>query len=81
LAAQVAEFGREHDVGAPAFERLGEKLFIVAIIVIRGINEIDPDVNRAVQNGNSLCLVVIAQLALKSRTAKADGGNLEALLA
>jgi hypothetical protein len=49
--------------------------------VIRGIDEIDPDVDGAVQDGDGLPLVAVAQLALKRRAAVADGGDFQAFLA
>ena len=78
LAAQVAELGREYDGRALSFERLGEDLFVVPVVMISGVNEIDADINGATQNGSRLFLVRLAQVSLKRRTTVADGRYLQA---
>src|SRR5690349_12693986 len=48
LPAQITKLGREHYRVAFAFERCSENLFVVAVVVIRGIDEIDADLDRPV---------------------------------
>src|SRR6185437_5306851 len=46
LPAQITKLGREHHRAAFAFERSSEHLFVVAVVVIRGIDEIDAYLDR-----------------------------------
>jgi hypothetical protein len=81
LAAQITELGGKHDTAAPASERLGEDLFVVAIIVIGGVDEVHADVDGAVQNGNGLLFISVAQFALERRATIADRRNFQVCFA
>ena len=56
LAAQVAEFARQDHFAAPVFERLGENLFVVAVVVIGSVDKIDADIDGPMQHGDRLHL-------------------------
>ena len=49
--------------------------------MVGGVDEIHADVDGPVQHGDRLLLVGVAELALKRRTAVADGGDFQTLLA
>jgi hypothetical protein len=72
LAAQVTELGREHDLAALAFERFGENLFVIAVIVIGGVDKVDAEIDRTMQNRESLPFIGLARLPLKRRAAITD---------
>ena len=58
---------------ALALERLGKELFVVAVVMIGRVDKIHADVDGPMKHGNRLLFVSIAELALKRRTAVADG--------
>ncbi len=81
LAAQIAALGGKHDTAAPVPESLGEDLFVVAVTVIGGIDEVHADVDGTVQNGNGLLFISVAQFTLEWRAAIADRRNFQVCFA
>ena len=73
LPPQISTLGREHHPLAFTLQGFGENFFIVAVVVIRRVDEIDSDIDGAMQHRDRLRLVSRAKLALKGRAAVADG--------
>ena len=51
LASEIAEFGGQHDSIPLALERLGQQLLVVAVVVVRSIDEVDAQIYRAAEDG------------------------------
>ena len=75
MTAQVTKLTRQNDLAALSFERLGQQLFVVAVVVVRRIDKVDAEVDGAMNDRDIAFLVRFAQLSLKRRTAKTDRGN------
>src|SRR5580765_349788 len=81
LTAEITELARQDDLAALSFERLGQQLFIVAVVMVRRIDKVDAEVDGAMNDRDIALRVGVAQLSLKRRTAKTDRRNLQARLA
>jgi len=67
LAPQIAKFARQHNGLPLPLESLAQDLFVVAIIVVRRVNEIDPQIAGAVENVDGQLFAVVIKLADEGR--------------
>src|SRR4029434_677259 len=63
----------------PAPQPLCQQLLVVAVVVVRCVDEVDAKFNGAMNHRDVALLIDVAELALKSRTAKADRRDLQAI--
>jgi hypothetical protein len=64
-----------------ALECFGEEFFIVAIVVVRRIDEVDTEIDSPMKHIDISPLIGITELSLKRWTAITDGGYFQLLLA
>ena len=77
-ALDLAELGGEHDLVAPSLDRAAEQLFVLAPAVhVRGVEEVDPEVERLVDHGDRLGVVPLAVDARHGHAAEPDGRDAE----
>src|SRR5579883_149860 len=77
--ADVAELGGEHHLVAPSLDRAADQHLVrtVAAISVGGIDEIDPEFDRAMDRGDGLGLAGLAVDRRHAHAAKADGSHLK----
>ena len=80
LVADVAELGGEHDLVAPAPDRLADELLVRERAVhVGGVEEVDAEVERAVDGRDGLGVVAAAVELGHAHAAEAEGGDGEAI--
>src|SRR5688572_7393709 len=80
--SEIAELGGEHDLVALPAQGGGEELLVVAPAVhVGGVDEVHAKVQRAVHDGDRLCVVTGTIGAGHRHTAESDGADLETALA
>jgi hypothetical protein len=62
-------------------QSFGQQLFIVTVVVIRRVNEVDAEIDASMDDVNVALFVRVVELALKCRAAITDGRDFQTFLA
>ena len=80
--ADLAELGGDDGVVAPPLDRLGDQFLVLAVgIGVRGIEQVDADIERTLDGGDGARIVVLAVADRHAHAAEPDGRDLQALRA